>query len=95
MPCPLLPYCSQVHLNFIGGMLVVSNLTMESVRLVMTQYLLVGCDMHPLQVRTGGRGSGLMLPVTRMRSPNGRRAASCTHCGLVGTGVGPHAHLLL
>ncbi|GFR50579.1 hypothetical protein Agub_g12853 [Astrephomene gubernaculifera] len=39
----------EVHLTIVGALLAASNLTMESVRLVMTQYLLVGCDMHPLQ----------------------------------------------
>ncbi|GLC43580.1 hypothetical protein PLESTB_000396100 [Pleodorina starrii] len=46
--CAIAAY-GEVHLTFIGALLAVSNLTMESVRLVMTQYLLVGCDMHPLQ----------------------------------------------
>ncbi len=55
-PSPFRPPARpQVHLSVIGGLLVVANLSMESLRLVMTQYLLVGCDMHPLQVR-GVRG---------------------------------------
>ncbi|KAG2493819.1 hypothetical protein HYH03_008037 [Edaphochlamys debaryana] len=46
--CAIAAY-GEVHLTLVGGMLVISNLTMESLRLVMTQYLLVGCDMHPMQ----------------------------------------------
>ncbi|PNW73196.1 hypothetical protein CHLRE_14g622700v5 [Chlamydomonas reinhardtii] len=46
--CAIAAY-GEVHLSLIGGLLVISNLSMESLRLVMTQYLLVGCDMHPLQ----------------------------------------------
>jgi hypothetical protein len=40
-----------MHLSLIGGLLALANLTMESARMVMTQFLLVGCNMHPLQVR--------------------------------------------
>lgn len=43
------PHWAQVNLVLIGALLMLANLTMESVRLVMTQFLLVGCDMHPLQ----------------------------------------------
>lgn len=46
--CAIAAY-GEVHLNTIGILLCISNLVMESVRLVMTQYLLVGCDMHPMQ----------------------------------------------
>ncbi|KAG2431753.1 hypothetical protein HXX76_009249 [Chlamydomonas incerta] len=39
----------EIALTLIGGLLAVGNLTMESARMVMTQFLLVGCNMHPLQ----------------------------------------------
>ncbi|PNG99547.1 putative sugar phosphate/phosphate translocator [Tetrabaena socialis] len=38
----------EVHLSSIGAFIVIANLTMESVRLAMTQYMLTGLDMHPL-----------------------------------------------
>lgn len=49
------PYCVpalwlQINLSLVGGLLALGNLTMESARMVMTQFLLVGCNMHPLQV---------------------------------------------
>ncbi|GIL76150.1 hypothetical protein Vretimale_5718 [Volvox reticuliferus] len=46
--CGIAAY-GEVHLTLVGALLAASNLSMESLRLVMTQYLLVGCDMHPLQ----------------------------------------------
>lgn len=46
--CALAAY-GEVNLSLVGALLAASNLTLESVRLVMTQYLLVGCDMHPMQ----------------------------------------------
>ncbi len=41
-----------------GAFIAASNLAMESLRLVVMQYLLVGCDMHPLQVGRGRWGGG-------------------------------------
>ncbi|EFJ49182.1 hypothetical protein VOLCADRAFT_104385 [Volvox carteri f. nagariensis] len=46
--CAIAAY-GEVHLTLVGALLAACNLSMESIRLVMTQYLLVGCDMHPLQ----------------------------------------------
>ncbi|KAG2449545.1 hypothetical protein HYH02_005687 [Chlamydomonas schloesseri] len=39
----------EIALTVFGGLLVIANLSMESARMVMTQFLLVGCNMHPLQ----------------------------------------------
>ncbi|KXZ48371.1 hypothetical protein GPECTOR_28g778 [Gonium pectorale] len=46
--CAVAAY-GEVHLTLVGAMVAACNLSMESLRLVMTQYLLVGCDMHPMQ----------------------------------------------
>jgi hypothetical protein len=46
--CGIAAY-GEVHLQLIGALLMLSNLTMETIRLVMTQFLLTGCNMHPMQ----------------------------------------------